>query len=347
MKNRLHKVAMLFIAAALIIVAGCSASASPKESLEKATQKMTEVTSYESTMAFGIDELTVPDELLQGEGAGAQYAINLLKGAKVNVKAIYQKEPLRTDMEMDITAAGLSVKIPMILTDKKMYVKIPALPMLMLPEQYTDKFVEIDLEELSKQAETGAMMDTAAQQKLGQEVSGIILKHFDEKTYFSKLKKEDAALPEGVEADQVVRFQINEGNYQQAVETIVNQVLPELIDTLTKNEDFMKMIDSTNEDVTKLKADFEANKQETLDQLKANLKINDFSIVGAIKDGYLSQQTAKINVDFTDESGGIVKIGGSLTAEYHNINKAPKFLYEIPTDAVKMDELMSGMGLGL
>lgn len=82
MKNRLHKVAMLFIAAALIIVAGCSASASPKESLEKATQKMTEVTSYESTMAFGIDELTVPDELLQGRELERNTPSTCLKALK-------------------------------------------------------------------------------------------------------------------------------------------------------------------------------------------------------------------------------------------------------------------------
>lgn len=340
--KKVQKIAVLLLAVILVVIAGCSSGKPPKAALQSAMTKISEADSYALKMSFGLDELEIPqDAAIEGDMAATAAIVGMLKDAAITVDAVYQKNPMRTDMNMQIVIPGdmeMKLTVPMIMTEETLYVKVPQIPMLPLPETITGKFIKIDLKELAEQ-QGAADIDVEAQQKLGKELGEVLLKHFDEKTYFSQPKAEDAGLPADYKADQVVAFEINESNYPQTVDTIVNKALPEVLDVLLKNEATLKTLTLEKADIEKFKTDLEANKAEILDTLKNNVKINTLKATAAISDGYLSYQAGKLNFEASDEaSGQKVKLGMHFDVIYSDINKKPTF-EEIPADAITLDEL--------
>ncbi|WP_141503627.1 hypothetical protein [Paenibacillus luteus] len=340
--KKVQKIAILLLAVILVVIAGCSSGKPPKAALQAAMTKISEADSYALKMSLGLDELEIPqDSALEGDLAATAAVVGMLKDAAITVDAVYQKNPMRTDMNMQIVIPGdmeMKLTVPMIMTEETLYVKVPQIPMLPLPETITGKFIKIDLKELAEQ-QGAADIDLEAQQKLGKELSEVLLKHFDEKTYFSQPKAEEAGLPADFKADQVVAFEINESNYPQTVDTIVNKALPEVLDVLLKNEATLKTLTLEKADIEKFKTDLETNKAEILDTLKNNVKINTLKATAAISDGYLSYQAGKLNFEASDEaSGQKMKLGMHFDVTYSDINKKPTF-EEIPADAITLDEL--------
>lgn len=340
--KKVQKIAVLCLAVILVIIAGCSSAKPPREALQSAMTKMTKADSYAMKMSIGLNELEIPQEITQSDAAGAAAMIGMLKDATITIDATYQKNPMRTDMNMQIVLPGdmeMKLTIPMIMTEETLYVKVPAIPMLPLPDSLTGKYIKIDLKELAAQEGTPAI-DMEAQQKLGQDIAQVLLKNFDEKTYFSEPKAADAGLPSDLKADQVVLFQINESNYSKTVETVINKVLPEIIDLLLKNEDALKALQLEKADVEKMKTELETNKTELTSVLQNDIKVNTMKLTGAIKDGYLVYQDGKMNIEATDkDSGQKMKIGMNMNASYSDFNKAIEFP-ELPADAITLTELM-------
>ncbi|OMF29053.1 hypothetical protein BK133_18065 [Paenibacillus sp. FSL H8-0548] len=340
--KKVQKIAVILLAVIIVVIAGCSSAKPPKEALQAAMTKITEADSYAVKMSLGLDELEIPqDAAMQGDLAATAAIVGMIKDATITVDAVYQKEPMRTDLNMNIVIPGdmeMKLTVPMIFTDQILYIKVPQIPMLPLPETITGKYIKIDLKELAEQ-QGAAGLDLTTQQKLGQEIGEVLLKNFDEKTYFSELKASEAGLPADLKADQVVAFEINEGNYPQTVETVVNEVLPAVLDILLKNEASLQSLQLEKADIEQLKTDLETNKEEILNTLKNDIKVNTLKFTGAISDGYLSYQAGKLNFEASDEaSGQKMKLGLHYDVIYSDIGKEPKF-EEIPTDVITIDEL--------
>ncbi|MFF2094114.1 hypothetical protein [Paenibacillus sp. NPDC058174] len=340
MKNG-QRMAVLLLAAVLFLIAGCSSSGSPKQALQNAIKKTSESDSYTQAITIGIDELQLPASTAgKPNQAIAAGIAGMLKGATLKINTVYQKEPLRTDMELNIVLGGLTVKVPILISNEKMYVQIPAIPLLKLPNTILGKYIEIDMEALAAQQQNAAALDLGAQMKLMDELNGLLLKHFDEKNYFSKVKSDEAGLPEGITADQVVRFAIDDSNYSSSIETIVGKVLPELYSILASNEAYLDTFQLKKEDVEKRKADLETNKAQIQDTLKEQLKVKEVSVTGAITGDYLSYQSQIINAVYTDkESGEALKLNLHIDIEYSAVGETPTFTHELPTDAVKLEDL--------
>lgn len=346
--KQIQRLALIAIVLFTMIIAGCSANTPPKEALQAATLKTMEATSYKMTTTLQLDELELPESVEFEEGMSTAAIAGIIKDATIKADAIYTKDPMRLDMNMEIILPGMmdmKLEIPMIVTDKVVYVKIPNIPMLGIPETIADKYVQIDVEELAAEQNAELNMDLAEQQKLVQELSAALLKHFDEKTYFSELNAKDAGLPEGLKADQVVKFAISEENYAQTVETLVNNALPELLEVMLSNDSFLEYAQLEKADLEQAKADLETNKTEILNVLQNNLKFNVLELTGAIKGDYLVYQAGKIGLQVTDEESGLdATIGLSVKSEYSELNEKVTFEQEIPTDALTTDELTQLFG---
>lgn len=346
--KQVQRLALIFVVIMTMIIAGCGSKTPPKEALQAATLKTMEATSYKMSTTLQLDELELPESPELEAGMSTTAIAGIIKDATIKADAVYTKDPMRLDMNLEVILPGMmdmKLEVPMIVTDKVVYVKIPNIPMLGIPETIADKFVQIDVEELAEEQGAKLNMDVAAQQKLVQELSAALLKHFDEKTYFSELKASEAGLPESVKADQVVKFAISEENYAQTVETLVNNALPEIIDVLLNNDSFLEYAELEKADLEQAKADLETNKTEILNVLQNNLKFNVLEMTGAIKGDYLVYQAAKMGVQVKDEESGLdAKIGLSITTEYSELNKKVEFEQEIPTDAMTMDELSEQFG---
>jgi hypothetical protein len=350
--KHMHRIAALLLAIMLVVVAGCSAGKPPKEALSAAMTKIGKADSYKMNMTFGLNELEIPEDLASQEDAAVTaMVIGMFKDAQITIDGTYQKNPLRMDMNVEVVIPGdmeMKLSVPLKLTEDALYVKIPQIPMLMLPETITGKFIKFDLNELTSQ-EGMPEIDVEAQKKLSQELSAAVLKHFDEKTYFSQPKPEDAGIPADLKVDQVVAVEINDSNYAVAIDTIIDKALPEVIELLLNNEEYLKLLSLEKADVETFKSDFEANKAEAKETFKKDVKINKLKMISGIQDGYAVYQAGEVNVQAADdELGGTMKIGLDLKMTLTDINKKLE-LEALPTDVIPSAELeqMFGSALGL
>ncbi|MFC4098772.1 hypothetical protein [Paenibacillus xanthanilyticus] len=351
--NRLKIVVPLLLAALMLIVSGCSAGKSPKEDIVSALTKMQDLKSYSFKGELGFDELTLPESMSAEDAQAAAMVSSLLKGATVTFRGNAQTKPMRTELTMDMKLGGdgmsFNLSFPMIVTEEKMWIKIPQIPMFPMPEELTGKFVEIDMKKLAEQqGQDLKSLDTAATQQMVQEMTKTLMDNFDEKTYFSEVKAADVkGLPEELKDEKLIRFAITPDNFDQAITTIVDKVAPQLIDSLLKNESYLTALGLTKEDLESAKKELEGTEdgeiKQGIDEIKKSLKINELSVTGAVKDDYLVYQSLIANVDVTNE-GETMKFGLHFDTSYDQINEDVKFEYELPTDAVPMEELESLFG---
>ncbi|MCQ6561679.1 hypothetical protein [Paenibacillus mendelii] len=346
------------LAAILTIVTACSSGKPPKEAVVSAMSKMSELKSYTVQGTFGFDDVVIPEGVAgdSAEAAGVTAVANMLKGSTISYKGTYQADPMRTDMTLDFKMGGdgssFNLSIPMIVTPEKVWIKVPAIPGVPLPEEISGKFVELDLKKLAEQSgQEVAMPDTAVTQKMGQDMAKILLDNFDEKSYFSEPKAEEVKdLPADLKPDQIVRFAITQQNFDEAITTIVDKVAPQIIDLLLTNEEYLKTLQLTKADLEEAKKEL-ASKEDSeikkgIEEMKKSLKVNELSLTGAIKDDYLTYQDVRANLEMTEEAQTI-KLGMHLLMTYDNLNKDVKFENEIPKDAVPFEQLIEMFGGGL
>lgn len=345
---------IVIVAAIMMIVTGCGSSKPPKEAAVSAFMKMIDLKSYTVQGSFGFEDVVLPQEAAgdSAEAAGIMMVANMLKGASINIKGTYQAEPMRSDLLMDFKLgsedSSFNLAIPMIMTKDKMWVKVPSIPGIPLPETVTGKFVEMDMKKLAEENGQAAMLDTAATQKMVQEMAKIALENFDEKTYFSELKKEDVSgLPADMKPDQIVRFAVTQQNFDQMIVTAVEKVIPQIIDLLLKNEEYLKMMQLTKEDLDSAKKELaSADNNEIkqgIEEIKKSLKVNELSLTGAINDGYMTYQDIRANLEFTEEAQPM-KLAMHMSMTYDNLNKEVKFENELPKDAVPAEQLAEMFG---
>lgn len=344
LSQRLAFIALMIV---VILVSGCSSAKPPKEALLEAMKNTMEADSYSFALSLGIDELELASNDLQAQSVPTATIIGLLKDASFHVNGVYAKEPLQAEMNVEAVFPGLmnwKIDFPVILTEEKIYIMLPAIPLLPLPDSITGKYLMLDVNQLAADAEqnseSGADVNAATQQKLVQEAAAVVLKNLDEKTFFSKLKTADANLPEGMKADQVVQVTVNENNYEELVGTAVNQILPELIDLLLSNDTYLAALKLNKADIEQMKEDWDSKKAEIQSNLNDHVKIHSMQLMNAIRDQKLIYQSGEFNAEAENKnSGGLMKLGISYDVQYSELNQPPKFEEEIPTETVSIEQL--------
>lgn len=332
--------ALIFIAAFLIVLSSCSSSKAPKDELLAAITKTMQANSYVMSMSMKLDELEVTpstDQQIKEDVVG------LLKDAIINVDAVYVKEPIRTDLNVELilpSLLNLKLDLPIILTEEHLYMKIPDIPLMPLSESLSGEYVVIELKELAEQQESAASLNLTASLGLTQEASLEMLKHFDEKKFFEMLESANASLPEGMKTDQVIQFVIHEGNYSDSVDIIVNEVIPGLLNLLLTNDAYFSVLQLDKAVIEERKSDWDSYKLDIMNILQDEMKLNELQLTNAIKDDYLIYQAGNMNVTRTDIAGGVAfKLGMSYNVQYSELNKSQKFEAEIPIDAVTLEQL--------
>lgn len=331
--------------------AGCGVK-SPKLSAEQALTKATSIHSGEMTMTMAMN-LDVPEEELSKNPQLGMVA-NLIKNMDITAKGTFQQEPMQSELTLDLHLKGdmqMNISLPMVVTQDKVWMKIPNIPMLPLPKDVVGKYLELDVKELSKKSGNPAFnpADTKKQQELGQDIMKVLFTNFEEKTYFSNVDKKDVKLPAGVEASRFVKFSINGGNFDPAFTTIVEKVAPQVLDLLASDK-YAGLTQLKKEDIDKAKKelaakDTEARKKD-LEELKKNVKVNRFDIIlGISKDDMPSFTQVSADLDVTDQ-GKTTKLGADIQAGYSHINEKVEFKTGIPKDVIKLDELQKKLGGG-
>ncbi|CAM3457814.1 lipoprotein [Marinicrinis lubricantis] len=332
-----------------LVLAGCGSKGEqlePKAALEKAVNAAMELESYgfKGKMKLNIE---LPPEILEAD-PDAGMAFQMLQSTELVVSGVYQKEPMQSEITVDLNMGDMKFSIPMVMKEKTLYVKVPDIPMIsmFLPPDLIGKYIEIDLEELAElsggELQTDSI-DWETQQKLTIDMFDALLSSFDEKTYFKNYAADDVELPSGVEAEQVVKFQVNNDNFDDAVETFITKALPAVIDVLSKQE-YLDALGLEKSDLDQVKEDIELTDEEIADgisEMKETVKINDLSITTAMDEDYhLPYIEFNIDTDVTD-AGQTGNITFNYSMEMTNINKEQTFEIGVPSgdDVIDIMEL--------
>jgi hypothetical protein len=349
--------AALLLTAAVILPGCASKQEAPKEALKSAATKATAMSSYEMKSKFSINDLTI--ETADAESAAmTTQVLSMLKNADITIDGVYQADPMQTELTMVLNLKGdmsMSFNVPMVMTTEKLYVKVPSIPFFPIPETIVNKFVEVDLKALAEQegAEFNpSSLDTQKMQKFSNEVMDTVLAEYDEGKYFNELSPKEANLPEGVEAKQVVQFQVTNDNVKEAITIFVNNALPKIIDIVSK-EEYKDMLQINDADLAKAKEEITSSETRTefdksLADLDKYLTINQFHYNTAInKDGFPVYQDLLMDIKVNDpEDGTNVAFSVNGTGQYDKINEKPEFKIGIPQgdDVITMDQLEEQFG---
>ncbi|AIQ10673.1 hypothetical protein [Paenibacillus durus] len=334
--------AAAMLLAAAVVLPGCgSKQQEPKEALQGAASKMATMTSYEMKSKVVINNLTI-DASTEASDAMTTQVLSMLKNAEITVDGVYQADPMQTELTLVLNLKGdmaMSFTVPMVMTAEKLYVKIPSIPFLPIPENIVGKFVMLDLKKLAEQegAEFNpGMLDTQKTQKLSNEILSALLAEYDESKYFKDIDAKDAKLPEGVDAKQVIQFQITNDNVKEATTIFVNNVLPKILDILSK-EEYKSALQIDQKQLDEVKSELQNGEKKAefdkeLAKLDQYLTINQFNFNTAInKDDFPVYQDLTVDVNVNNPDDG-TKVGLSLTGstQYSKINEKPTFKIGIP-----------------
>ncbi|QAY67398.1 hypothetical protein [Paenibacillus protaetiae] len=322
--------------AALLVLSGCKDSGSAKDALQKAMEHTYSAASYSMQADLTVNQLALPEQ----QSAQASAIASLLKGGSIHMDAQYEQEPKRTDMNVEVElAAGVKLQLPVIMTEDKLYVKLPSIPLLPLPGTVTGKYIEMDYA-AGADAASGASMNPAVTQALVQDASRLLVKDMDAKSFFKNVDMKDASLPDGVKADQVVQFRITPDNQAEAVEAVSDKLLPDLAALLMKHDEYREALHIDKNKLEQWKNSLAADPKGAAGKLNKRLHIEELSVTTAIYKDDLAYQSVIINVQLVNpKTNDTFKLDTQLDLSYSGINEKKPFKEALPSDTIKADQL--------
>lgn len=336
-----------------MVAAGCGKTPGAKDILQDAMEATLNIESYSFSGSMQLDLDTAEAVLEQNPELAPILA--MVKNAELRYKGVFQKDPIQTEMTLDLEIRGdmsFSLSLPMVITEDTFWIKIPNTPLLagLLPQELAGKFIRISLDELNElgggELAGPAMLDVDAQQRLGLELFRIVADSFDESKYFTVLDKKEAGLPEASGAERAVQFRLTQDNATEALETIVKQALPQMLDLLSKPEN-RQLLQLSEEDVEQMKQELSVTDeewQEALRELEQSLKLHEFTYkIGVDKNNFMTYQDIKLDLELVDGEESY-RVGLTLVNLNERINEQPEFEIGIPAeeDSISLMDLMGG-----
>lgn len=344
---------LLVVLFVVLVLSGCSSKKAPKEALSSAAVKALEMNSYMLENQIKILDFSVEAGEAESPQMGA--VLSILKNAEINIKQVYQKDPMQTEATLEVKLTGdmtTTITIPLVMTPEKLFVKIPSIPFLPMPESVIGKFLTLDMKELAEQSGgefNPDLFNSDKNQKLSMELMGALFAEYDSEAYFQNVDPQEASLPEDFKAKQVVRFAITNENVKEAVTILINQALPKMLDILAK-EEYRSMHQLTPEEIEQTKKELQEGNQDelgkALDEMKNHLQINRFTVDTAIdKNNYPAYYNVQADVAVNDpETQENIKVAVQVTSRFTQINEKPVFEIGIPTDTLTLEQLQEEMG---
>ncbi|QHT58737.1 hypothetical protein GXP70_01255 [Paenibacillus lycopersici] len=292
---------------------------------------------YQGTLTINDIQLPRAAGTVSNQNAMLMMALPiLLKGAVIKVHGTVQQDPARTDMVLDVTLgtgdAKLTLNIPVIVTAERIYVKVPQIPGMPIPDTIAGRFVAIDAKKLAAEQGGANPLDGGAP-KLGTEAFAAIAGSLDANTYFSEPDASEVHdAPSGYKPDRYVRVAIDGQHADAALSAIAGKAIPQVLDLLLRNEAVLGSFGLSKE---KLEA---AKKELTAETVKQRYTIRKAELTAGLIDGYLTSETGDVQVEATDSAGGM-KLDMHVQLYQENLNKEVDFEFELPKDAVPVDSL--------
>jgi hypothetical protein len=336
----------------VLVLSGCTKDKSPKDALQSSMSKSSDIKSYNFKGSMKFEDFNFPDETMSASEAAA--VINMLKSAELSWTGGYRLDPMLMEINLQLALKGdlaITFNVPIVMTQKKVWIKVPNIPMLPIPEDVIGKFVELDLEQLAKDAgQPLPNLDVAKSQKFSNDIMGIVFKHVEEDQYLKEIKVKDAGLPADVDVNQVVQFHMDQTQLEPFLNTIIEKIAPEIIELLSSNQDYRDMMQLKQEDLDEAKKALADVKQgdlaDGLAEMKKELKSLDItSNIGIDKKEYpvYTDATIKASIESEELTGSL---GIKVVSQTTGINEEVKFEVGEPKaeDIITMEQLQEQMG---
>lgn len=351
-KSKLGFVILSILLTVAIVLSGCTKDKSPKEALQSSMSKSSEMKSYNFKGSLKFEDFNFPQQDMSASQAAA--VINTLKSAELSWTGAYRVDPMLMEINLQLALKGdlaVTFNVPIVMNSQKIWVKIPNIPMLPIPQDVVGKFVEFDLKKLAEQSgKTMPSMDVSKSQKLLNDVMAIVFKNVEEKDYLTAIKVKDAGLPADVVANQVVQFHMDKSQIEPFVNTVIDKIAPEVIDLLSKNEEYKNLLQLKQQDLDNAKKALGDVKGKQLTdgmaQMKKELKSFDIKAnIGLDKNEYpvYTDATIKAAIESANLTGSL---GIKVVSQMTGINSEVKFEIGEPkgADVITMDELQKKLG---
>lgn len=295
---------------------------------------------YEGTMYFGLDFPAI-----EGLAEENNALLEMFKNIQADFKGVYQKDPLTLEMDMTMKLGGFSIKMPIVMTEDKMWVQYPEIPIAPTPEEFKGKFIEMDIAELSElYGQPAPVVDLELQHKLNQAVVDLIFDHFGAE-YYNEVSKDAVKVPNNVEVDKVIQFEIKQDEWTPFLQKLFNGLIPELL-VLFEDPEYAKALGVTVEQMQELKQvlkDAELNIKEFVGEIDNYVTLNEFKEYIAVHpDKYIGYDELILDVNFTFEGK---TYGLKLNYKFgkSKVNEKPNFVIGIPDtkNVIKFEDLLA------
>lgn len=356
MLGRNFKTAFILLFTLALVLTGCASKKDPKEALSSAAVQALSMESYVMSNQIKVVDLSYTSEDSSSPTAAQVGAVfSILKDAEININGIYQQDPMQSEITLEVKLTGdmsTTIKVPMVVTQDKLYIKIPSIPFLALPDTVVGKFLVMDMQEMIEQSGqefSPEMFDPNKSKKLTGEISSAVFAEYDEATYFKNIDPKDAELPEDISAKQVVQFSVTNDNIKPALEILIHKVAPKLLDIIEK-EEYRSLTGVTPEQIEEMRTELqEGDQSETgaaLDEMLKDLSVHELTLNTAIdKKDYPVYQDANIDLELNDPSTkDKVRLALQFNSSFSKINEKQTFEIGIPTDTITMEQFEQEMG---
>ncbi|MFC7686325.1 hypothetical protein [Ureibacillus sp. GCM10028918] len=263
---------------------------------------------------------------------------DLLKDIQIDISGAYKKDPMQLEANIDLTLKGdiqTTFTMPMVMTQEKMWIKLPDSPLLPLPEEMKGKFIEYDLLELAElSGQPATALDYDLQMKLNSDIMNLVVELFG-KDFYKEVDPSTVTIPEGVVADKVIKFELTNETIKPFIDTVLNDMLPKFVELLD-NPEYLETLGITAEDVKLLKEAYATQEEINVDEVVAEfnkfLKINQLDeIIVITEDNYISYDKGTIDVTVIVEEEEAFTLKLSSIQSKSNVNEEFDFSIGIPS----------------
>ncbi|SDI03259.1 S-layer homology domain-containing protein [Alteribacillus persepolensis] len=276
----------------------------------------------------------MPEDLTEEE----KEMLNESTQMTMDMSGAYQKDPMISEVIMEQTIPGFdeTMIMPAIATDTKSYEYVYDAAFMGYPEEWQDKYIEIDYEDLLGE-DADLLYDVEKQKEMVFDIYDVLIDNFG--TEYFALHDSHESIPEDVSYEQVLSFSIEDEDLKDIITVVEESVIPELEGIFSQPGMASMLGGVTAQEASKLQSEAEAD----LDAFLDNLDIEAFDVHQAItEDDYIVYDTGNFDISYTDEEGTI-SFGISYDMAMDNFNEDVTFTYGLPEsedEIITFDEVI-------
>lgn len=341
----MKKIVLLSLTVMMLVgIVGCGAN-TPKEVLQNVVTNSNNMEAYGFNLDFSLSldsDSSDPD---------VAYAANILNNLELSAHGKYDQKIERFEMILSATLDGdmkVTIDIPVIFVDNKLYVKVPNIPLFPIPEQIVGKYIELDSEVLEDESlmDQNLNLDIEVMQSLVLEILEVLLEDFGDSDFITELEGED--VPSAMEKiKHAIQLKVTDSTLEELVKTLIETTMPKILNILTKDE-YVKAFDFDVREIEEVKSELSSVEvDEAFDELRETFVLGEASLIlGVDQDEYISHQNMVLSGTIKDEVN--VSFELKLNTEFYDINEEQLFELAIPTDdeSLTIDQLVESFMWG-